>query len=436
MFNQNQLHSVEATSPTVTPPVPPNKDKTMSNTETVENTEIYYMPDNFRKNNQVAGHKVHIPGVWVLVITIFLLICLGGGLYIYWLQPSFLTGLFKPSAVTPSETSINKEIEPPIIPPAEPTDTQTNNSAKQVYSAFRIELAGANTPEAYLFVYSKYATNAKYESLKTEKDRFELTYNETEVLTKLREMGLPLLDGTEDISEISSDTETTLTITKTNNRESGKVVFVLEEGQWKVSQEIWNQEVSSGNETGIIQPGVDDDEDGLTNEEEIALGTNPKAVDSDGDTYGDLAEINNEYNPTGEGKLSQNKNLASYLNTTFNLSLLYPVSWKRTIASTDDSIMLTAPENQFIQVLVQPNGDRETIADWYKRTFEVDTIPSNQLLTAADWQGVRSPDGLSAYVTNKDKSYIFTVTYNLGSLRTLNYKNLFELMLRSLKITA
>ncbi len=211
---------------------------------------------------------------------------------------------------------------------------------------------------------------------------------------------------------------------------------MLEEGQWKVSQEIWNQEVSSGNETGIIQPGVDDDEDGLTNEEEIALGTNPKAVDSDGDTYGDLAEINNEYNPTGEGKLSQNKNLASYLNTTFNLSLLYPVSWKRTIASTDDSIMLTAPENQFIQVLVQPNGDRETIADWYKRTFEVDTIPSNQLLTAADWQGVRSPDGLSAYVTNKDKSYIFTVTYNLGSLRTLNYKNLFELMLRSLKITA
>ena len=98
--------------------------------------------------------------------------------------------------------------------------------------------------------------------------------------------------------------------------------------------------------------------------------------------------------------------------------------------------MLTAPDNQFIQVLVQPNTDREAIVDWYKKTFEAETIPSDQLLTAADWQGVRSPDGLSAYLTNKDKSYIFTVTYNLGSQRTLNYKNLFELILRSLKLTA
>lgn len=434
MFNQNQLHSVEATSPTSTPPVPPLKETATDGA--VENTEIYYMPDNFRKNNQVAGHKVHIPGVWVLVITIFLLICLGGGLYVYWLRPSFLSGLFKPSVPVPSEVVKNQDLETPIIPPVELTETKTNGSAKEVYAAFRIELAGANTPATYLAVYSKYATTNKYEALKTEKDRLELTYDDNEVLTKLRELGVPLLDGTEEISEISSDTETTLTITKTNNRESGKIVFVLEDGQWKISQEIWNTEAPTGNETGVIQPGVDDDEDGLVNEEEVALGTNPKAADSDGDTYGDLAEINNDYNPTGAGKLSQDKSLGSYLNTTFNLSLLYPVSWKRTIASTDDSIMLTAPDNQFIQVLIQPNTDRETIVDWYKKTFEAETIPSDQLLTAADWQGVRSPDGLSAYLTNKDKSYIFTVTYNLGSQRTLNYKNLFELILRSLKLTA
>jgi len=70
----------------------------------------------------------------------------------------------------------------------------------------------------------------------------------------------------------------------------------------------------------------DTDQDGLTDDEEIALGTNPRLVDSDsdglsdweevsvfgtdplaqdtdGDTYSDGEEVQNGYNPNGEGKL-------------------------------------------------------------------------------------------------------------------------------------
>ncbi len=76
----------------------------------------------------------------------------------------------------------------------------------------------------------------------------------------------------------------------------------------------------------IVLPPTDSDADGLTDEEETALGTNiniidtdsdglsdyeeaniyktnPLNADSDGDTYSDGSEVRNGYNPNGPGKL-------------------------------------------------------------------------------------------------------------------------------------
>ena len=78
------------------------------------------------------------------------------------------------------------------------------------------------------------------------------------------------------------------------------------------------------------EPIVDTDEDGLTDIEELRLGTNPARVDtdfdglsdwdevksfktdpvnsdSDGDGYLDGIEVQNGYNPLGSGKLQSNK---------------------------------------------------------------------------------------------------------------------------------
>ena len=43
---------------------------------------------------------------------------------------------------------------------------------------------------------------------------------------------------------------------------------------------------------------IDDDNDGLTDTEETALGTNPLLADSDGDGLSDLDEVNQGKNPT------------------------------------------------------------------------------------------------------------------------------------------
>jgi hypothetical protein len=437
MFNENQLHAVEENTPPATPPPLPKADAQAS----VDNTEIYYMPDNFRKNNHTARKKVSIPGTWVLGVSIILLVLFGSGLYLYWLRPSFLSGIFGTKEVTPAE--IPQDLLPVVDPVGGDTPTLDQeidpdpvSSAKQAYITFRTELATATTPDEYVAIYSKYATATKIETIKNEKEQLELANDTTNILTALREKNSPLLDGTEDMTETATENTATVIVQRTNKRESGKVEFVLEEGQWKVSEEMWSDTLSPDEDLGSFQPGVDEDQDGLTNSEEVALGTNSKVIDSDGDTYTDLSELNNDYNPTGAGKISENKNLKAYLNTTFNVSILYPGSWELKIASTEDSVIMTAPDKQFIQVLVQPNTDQEDIISWYKKTFNVENIPNSQLVTNPEWDGVRTPDGLTVYITNKDKSYIFITTYNLGNNRVLNYKNIFELILRSLKITA
>ena len=434
MFNENQLHAVEENTPPSTPPPLP-KETAEAN---VNNTEIYYMPDNFRKSNHTVRKQTSIPGTWVLGVSILLLILLGGGLYMYWLRPNFLNGIFGSKQVVPAE--IPQDLLPKVdsenmTPTDQDTDSVPISSAKQVYITFRTELASATSADNYLAIYSKYATGTKYETVKNEKEQLELANETSNLLMMLKEKNSPALDGTEDITETSTANTATLSVQRTNKRESGKVEFVLQEGQWKVSEEIWSNAISPEEVSGEFLPGTDDDQDGLTNQEEVALGTNSKASDSDGDSYEDLSEVNNGYNPTGEGKISENESLKEYRNSTFNLNILYPGSWDTKIASTEDSVIMTAPDQQFIQLLVQPNTDQEDIISWYKKTFNVENIPISQLVTNQEWDGVRTPDGLTAYITNKDKSYIFIVTYNLGNNRVLNYKNIFELVLRSLKIT-
>jgi hypothetical protein len=54
----------------------------------------------------------------------------------------------------------------------------------------------------------------------------------------------------------------------------------------------------------------DSDNDGLINDLEDALGTDPQTADSDNDGYDDKTEIENNYNPLGTGKLNINNNFA------------------------------------------------------------------------------------------------------------------------------
>lgn len=82
---------------------------------------------------------------------------------------------------------------------------------------------------------------------------------------------------------------------------------------------------------------LDSDEDGLPDNIEISLGTNPHKKDSDDDGFLDLEEIKNNFNPNGPGKIEMDnifteKNLGKiFLQTEKNGEAWYvdPISKKR-----------------------------------------------------------------------------------------------------------
>ncbi|MDD5071176.1 MAG: hypothetical protein PHQ42_00345 [Patescibacteria group bacterium] len=58
-------------------------------------------------------------------------------------------------------------------------------------------------------------------------------------------------------------------------------------------------------QTGPIALMIDSDQDGLPDDMERRFGTDPFKADTDGDGYDDGAEVKNNYNPLGEGKLGK-----------------------------------------------------------------------------------------------------------------------------------
>jgi len=59
---------------------------------------------------------------------------------------------------------------------------------------------------------------------------------------------------------------------------------------------------STTEETEVADVTVDTDGDGLTDQREQELGTDPNQADSDGDGYSDKVEVDSGYNPLGAGK--------------------------------------------------------------------------------------------------------------------------------------
>ncbi|MFA4941750.1 MAG: hypothetical protein WC582_04140 [Patescibacteria group bacterium] len=179
---------------------------------------------------------------------------------------------------------------------------------------------------------------------------------------------------------------------------------------------------------------VDADNDGLSAKEELLIGSSDENIDTDGDGYLDFDELRNLYNPAGSGKLLDNVNIGIYENKTFAYSILYPLSWARTAVGGNDSIMFRSGDNNFVQVIAQPNTDRQSIEDWYMEQFGVEVIGQEQIIENDDWLGVKNENDSIVYLTDKDGNYIFALSYNSDAEGEFSYKNIFDMMVNSLKI--
>ncbi|MBU0722027.1 hypothetical protein KKA93_01035 [Patescibacteria group bacterium] len=190
-------------------------------------------------------------------------------------------------------------------------------------------------------------------------------------------------------------------------------------------------EITTSDTDISLRMGADSDNDGLTDIEEILLGAAASTADTDGDGYADGDEVINLYNPAGAGKLTANSNISFYENKTFAYDLLYPSTWQTSVNGGDDSVMFKTGDNQFMQIIIQPNVNKQSLDAWYIEQLAVLTINQADRVSGFTWQGIKSPDGLNIYLINKKQNYIFSLTYNPGDGKIVEYFNIFQMMIKS-----
>lgn len=190
--------------------------------------------------------------------------------------------------------------------------------------------------------------------------------------------------------------------------------------------------------TGIVVTGttlpplVDSDNDGLNDEEEMILGTAATSSDTNANTYSDLTEINNNYNPTGAGRLAAAASLAQYTDPNLGYRLLYPKNWPVQSANNGATIIFAAPDESLIQIYAQDNPEKAGILSWYEESFPGATPSYDKLKSAATWDGIISEDKLNFYLTDKKHDNILVVSYVPAVTGRIAYPNIFQLMFNSL----
>jgi hypothetical protein len=191
-------------------------------------------------------------------------------------------------------------------------------------------------------------------------------------------------------------------------------------------------DVLNGQVSEEVIPLLDSDNDGLYDEEELALGLNINMDNSDLDLYTDKIELDGAYNPNGVGKLADNTALIKYDNKDFNFEILYPKNWKLKEASGDNATIFTAPDDSIIQVSVQDNSSGLNIMSWYADAFPGSALTYERIKSGATWDGVMGEDNLNFYLTDKNHQKIYIISYLPIYANRLAYPSLFKALISSI----
>jgi hypothetical protein len=433
-----------------------NGKKTGSNSEKKKDYEkeiekniiIYTMPKRFR-----IVHKEKVKAK-----TIGIVIILGGAVFfiaslalLYYYFVGSKKVQTTPVATSTSIITEENGIEGPAVKKKEP---EADSSVEQIsvkgpkesYIEIKAEfdkVADFDNFERVIRKYGSVKRIAEFEKEKKQAEGMSESFKEN-IVSLVVQQSMPKLSEIGDISAKVEGDIATLSVTTKERDKQGTVIMVLENGVWKLESESWSDAVAekdgeaeptSAKFLGYV-PGTDSDNDGLTDKEEFLLNSDLNSDDTDGDGYADLSEVVNLYNPNGEGKLEDSKTVKRYVNNTYSYSLIYPANWSVNKIGEDDSIIFKSGDNHFIQVVVQTNTNIQSIEEWYKSQFNESVISNDRLIEKSGWRGIKNEDGLTIYLTDSEYIYIYTITYNPGNNKKLEYRNIFEMIVNSFEINS
>lgn len=172
-----------------------------------------------------------------------------------------------------------------------------------------------------------------------------------------------------------------------------------------------------------LNPGLDSDQDGLTNSEEALLGTNPNKTDSDGDGFADGSEVIGGYDPAVKnGKLVNSQYLKK--ETVSTLDILIPTTWERK-PGLGGSVQILTGTPAVITIDLQPYATQQTLLDW--------VVAQNMGASAQDFTADKTVSGVDV-VYSKDRmtawllagNTVYKFHYNTNSALTKDFGMIFE----------
>lgn len=399
--------------------------------EISKNVNIYPMPRRFRVA-QKEKSKAKTVGIFIMAGGAIFLIAASAGAYYYFFRTKPVENT--PVAVVAEPTPIEKQEKPAEVIPQPAPAVIEEKDPKESYMEMKAEFDKIIDFAGLEAAVLKYGSKNRIEELEKEKKQYEtmsdsLKENIVSALIK----NMPKLNEIGEISSTIKGGVATLAISTIDLSKNGTIQIVLEDNEWKLESESWtNVKGEDGEEDEIIfRNGVDLDSDGLTDKEEAVLGSDLNSADGDGDGYGDFSEAMNLYNPAGAGKLADSDKIKNYLNNTYGYEVLYSAALPVVEVGGKDSIIFRSADNHFIQIIAQANQEKLTINEWYNQQFGATAAENLSIISGGGWQGVRSADGLVVYLADNSLQYIFVISYNTGEQNILEYKNIFEMMLKS-----
>jgi hypothetical protein len=212
------------------------------------------------------------------------------------------------------------------------------------------------------------------------------------------------------------------------------------------------------------QPGADADNDGLTNvEERTIFGTDSANANTDRDSFVDLNEVLNLFDPAvpAPADLEKNPGITTFARAGF--AALVPASWQVRVtppaatveaappaagapttepadqpvapaavppapAPTEWSLVAGTGETFVVRVIEKPAT--ESLREWYLRTYSSESPASVEVLTnRRGLPYLMAPDRLRGWVDLSGT--IVGVRYDLAGATTVEYKNLFAMVIMS-----
>lgn len=179
----------------------------------------------------------------------------------------------------------------------------------------------------------------------------------------------------------------------------------------------------------------DNDQDLLSDKEELIYGSNPMVMDTDQDGYSDGQEVLNLYSPARGTSMNlvQDRQFGWWQNRDYNYAILIPQINTPIVLDTARDIILKASDTEAILVGVQDNPENKSIGDWLKQLSpEIDLSGFDQFITRfSKFSALGKKDGTTYYVQIPGNPYIYIFSYT--AKEKYSYLTTFRAIVESIK---